>query len=240
MPSLSSVQPLVRHCKLRACNSAGKRNTFRQETWQGGCCRGGRGNLLNVFVPYPSSPIPRMSYWPSTESQSRRKRKEDSRNISKRLEAVKGGSCGPTDLSLSRHWAASRGRQIQHNTTQAAWDGTYMSVKGNWVVQYHHMGTYHREINSIDLASLLLTGQHLSQNISDEIQQKEDKDDQSWWWKEAGRASMKHTCDSPVSPTCDLHWLSAWRYMCVCELTYGLNHCHPAHPLCSCRMGTFV
>lgn len=36
-------------------------------------------NLLNAFVPYPSSPIPRMSYWPSREREPEQEkdRKED-------------------------------------------------------------------------------------------------------------------------------------------------------------------
>lgn len=41
------------------------------------------------------------------------------------------------------------------------------SLKGNWVVQYHRMGTHPTKVNSIDLASLLLTDEHLSQNVSD-------------------------------------------------------------------------
>lgn len=57
-------------CSMQECRQ--ERNTFRRGSLllSGGIIH----NLLNVFVPYPSSPIPRMSYWPSKESQNRRKR----------------------------------------------------------------------------------------------------------------------------------------------------------------------
>lgn len=101
-------------------------------------------------------------------------------------------------------------------------------------------------MNSIDLASLLLTDQHLSQNVSDwgptqrERKQRRQEMLMRGSWKGLLEESIPdvYLC-VPYQPY-NLHWLSAWKYTCVCGLTYGLNHCHPAHPLCSCRMGTFV
>lgn len=51
--------------------------------------------------------------------EQKTERKEDSRNISKRLEAMNRGSCGPTVLPLSRHWAASRGSK--YSMIAAGW-----------------------------------------------------------------------------------------------------------------------
>lgn len=230
-----------------ACNSAGKRTTFRQETWHGGCCWGESNQRWGI--------IPGPTYWMSLSHTHHHlspgcpivrpkrarteERKEDSRNINKRFEAVKRRK-----LSRSSHWAASRGGQIKHVNTLAGWD---WSLKGNWVLQYHHMRTYHTELNSIDLASLLLTDQNLSQNASDcDPTQRERKQRRQEMIMRGSRKGL-HEASAPeihlwipCQPYTWPQWLSAWKYMCVCELTYGLNHCHPAHPLCSCRMGTFV
>lgn len=60
-------------------------------------------NLLNVFVPYPSSPISRMSYWPSRERHNRRKKgRRTSATWAWGLKYTREGAVA--DLSLSRCW----------------------------------------------------------------------------------------------------------------------------------------
>lgn len=87
-------------------------------------------NLLNVFVPYPSSPIPRMSYRPSRESQNRKTGRRRAATWATTKKGSREWKEGAAEVSPSGPWAASRGSQIHQDRTRAGWDWSSIIPEG--------------------------------------------------------------------------------------------------------------